>query len=322
MIYKTVGRTGVKVSALCFGTMSFGNYADASASKAMFKSCLDAGINFFDSANSYAGGRAESLLGEYVSEAGNRNELVLITKVCRPTNKGVNGQGLSRRHIMMEVENSLRRLCTDRIDFYFLHHYDPLTPVEESLRALDDLQRQGKILYPAVSNWSAWRIAKALGISGHQALARFELVQPMYNLAKRQAETELFSLAQAEQLGVIVYSPLASGLLTGLYGVGRKPQTGRLLEPRYSQRYGEISNYELADRFTNFAQAHGVSPSALAVSWAMSHPAVTAPIIGAETTEQLQGYLAALDIQMTDELRAQVSHLSPPPDDSIERTVD
>lgn len=322
MDYRTVGRTGIRVSQLCFGTMAFGRYADEAESRAMFARCREAGINFFDCANSYAGGRAESILGDCIAEAGCRDEIVLVTKVCRPMGPGPNDRGLSRHHIVREVERSLRRLRTDRIDFYFMHHYDPLTPVEESLRAFDDLQRQGKILYPAVSNWAAWRIARALGVSQRQALARFELVQPMYNLVKRQAEAELFPLAEAEELGVIVYSPLASGLLTGLYGVDRSPVQGRLNEARYRERYGERSHYEIADAFTAFCREHGFAPPALAVAWAMSHPAVTAPIVGAETVAQLDGYLAALEIAMAPALRARVGALAPVPDYGLERTVD
>ncbi|MDB5555025.1 MAG: aldo/keto reductase, partial [Rhizobium sp.] len=302
MQYVTIGKTGVRVSRLCFGTMSFSSYSNAETSKAMFQRARDEGINFFDAANSYAGGQAETILGECIAESKSRDEIVLISKVCRPMSADINGRGLSRKHIMQEVENSLRRLRTDRVDFYFVHHYDPLTPVEETLRALDDLQRQGKILYTAVSNWAAWRIAKALGVSARDSLARFELIQPMYNLVKRQPEVELFPLALSEELGVIVYSPLASGLLTGLYGVGKRPNRGRLLEARYSKRYADATNYEIADRFTDFAQARGFNPSSLAVAWAMSHPAVTAPIIGAETIEQLEGYFGALHINMTREL--------------------
>lgn len=322
MNHRTVGRTGLQVSQLCFGTMAFGQYADEAESRAMFARCREAGINFFDCANSYAGGRAESILGDCIADAGCRDEVVLVTKVCRPTGPGANDRGLSRQHIVREVERSLRRLRTDRIDFYFMHHYDPLTPVEESLRAFDDLQRQGKILYPAVSNWAAWRIARALGVSERQALARFELVQPMYNLVKRQAEAELFPLAEAEGLGVIVYSPLASGLLSGLYGVNRSPERGRLNEARYRQRYGERGHYEVADAFTAFCREHGYAPPALAVAWAMSHPAVTAPIVGAETVAQLDGYLASLDIPMDEALRARVGALAPAPEYGLERTVD
>jgi aryl-alcohol dehydrogenase-like predicted oxidoreductase len=322
MKYKTIGRTGVQVSSLCLGTMFFKSYSQDSTSRSIFSRSLDEGINFFDCANSYAGGKAEETLGQCMADHGCRNDVVLVSKVCRPMGEGVNARGLSRRHIMQQVENSLRRLQTDRIDFYFAHHYDPLTPLEETLRALDDLQTQGKILYPAVSNWSAWRIAKALGISEKESLARFELMQPMYNLVKRQAEHELFPLAEAEQLGVIVYSPLGSGLLTGLYGVNRSPENGRLLEPRYSKRYSDSANYEIADRFTELARAKGVAPAVLAVAWAMSHPAVTAPIIGPDNLEQLAAYVEAANMDMSPALRDEITALSLNYDYGVERTVD
>jgi aryl-alcohol dehydrogenase-like predicted oxidoreductase len=322
MQYKTIGRTGVRVSTLCLGTMSFGNWSDVANSKALFAHSREAGINFFDCANSYAGGQAESVLGQCIAEQKCRDDIVLISKVCRPMSPDVNARGLSRLHIMREVENSLRRLQTDHIDFYFAHHYDPFTPVEETLRAFDDLQRQGKIRYPGVSNWSAWRIAKALGISEKESMARFELVQPMYNLVKRQAELELFPLAEAEQLGVIVYSPLGSGLLTGLYGVNRSPAKGRLLEARYAERYSDAANFDIADRFTQFANEQKVAPSTLAVAWAMSHPAVTAPIIGPDNLAQLEAYLAAAAMAMDASLRQQITSLSMSYDYGIERTVD
>ena len=188
MEYRQLGKTGVKVSELCFGTMSFGGDADEATSKEMFHACLDAGINFFDCANVYAGGRSEEILGKLM--AGRRDDLVITSKVAMPTGDGVNDRGLSRRHIMLQVEGSLRRLNTDRIDLYFVHHFAS-TDMEETLRALDDLVRQGKVLYLGVSNWAAWPIAKALGISARTGLTRFECIQPMYNLAKRQAEVEI-----------------------------------------------------------------------------------------------------------------------------------
>ncbi len=228
MKYRTVGKTGIQVSSLCFGTMSFGGNADEEPSKAMFQRCREVGINFFDTANVYSQGRSEEILGECLADC--RDEMVITTKVFYPMGKDINARGLSRRHIMLEVENSLRRLKTDRIDFYFVHLFDQNTPMEETLRALDDLQAQGKILYPAVSNWAAWQIAKALGISAKEQLARFELIQPMYNLVKRQAEVEILPLAVSEQLGVISYSPLLGGLLTGKYGVNKRPEQGRLVE--------------------------------------------------------------------------------------------
>ncbi|MDE5413271.1 aldo/keto reductase [Alkalihalobacterium chitinilyticum] len=319
MEYRTVGKTGIKVSSLCFGTMSFGGNADRETSKKMFKRTREAGINFYDCANMYSNGVAEEILGECIEDC--RDEIVLASKVYFPTGNDVNARGLSRRHIMLEVENTLRRLKTDRLDFYFVHKFDEDTPMEETLRALDDLQAQGKILYPAVSNWAAWQIAKALGISAKEQLARFELIQPMYNLVKRQSEVEILPLAQSEQLGVITYSPLGGGLLTGKYGVNSKPQQGRLVEQEmYTKRYSEQMNFEVAERFTAHANEQGIHPATLAVSWVMAHPGVTAPIIGARNVEQLEYSLAALDVNMTKEWREEISSLSITPPPATDRT--
>jgi aryl-alcohol dehydrogenase-like predicted oxidoreductase len=314
MKYRVLGRTGVKVSQLCFGTMSFGSTADEETSAAMFHRCREAGINFFDCANVYSAGRAEEILGKLITDC--RDELVITTKVGSVMGNGPNESGLSRRHITMAIEDSLRRLGTDRVDVYFFHKFDADTPIEESLRALDDLVRQGKILYPAVSNWAAWQIAKALGVSAREGLARFECIQPMYNLAKRQAEVEILPLAQAEQMGVTPYSPLGGGLLTGKYGVGQRPESGRLVENEmYMKRYSLEQYYETAERFAAHAQERGLHPATLAVAWVMSHPGVTAPIIGARNVEQLEASLAAAEVKMTDEWRAEISALSvePPP---------
>ncbi len=318
MKYRTVGKTGVQISRLCFGTMSFGGNADEETSKAMFQRCREAGINFFDTANVYSQGRSEEILGECLADC--RDEMVLTTKVFYPMGKDMNARGLSRRHIMLEVENSLRRLKTDRIDFYFVHLFDENTPMEETLRALDDLQAQGKILYPAVSNWAAWQIAKALGIAAKEQLARFELLQPMYNLVKRQAEVELLPLAVSEQLGVISYSPLGGGLLTGKYGVNKRPEQGRLVEEqRYTARFADEMNFVVADRFTTYAAEHGMHPATLAVAWVMSNPAITAPIIGARNLEQLEPSLAALDVDMTPQWRNEISSLSVTPAPATDR---
>lgn len=237
-----------------------------------------------------------------------------------PTSGDINAQGLSRRHIMQAAEASLKRLGTDRIDFYFVHAFDDSTPIEQTLRALDDLQRQDKILYPALSNWAAWQIATALGLSARETLARFELIEPMYNLAKRQAEVEILPLAQAENMGVITYSPLGGGLLTGKYRGGQPPAAGRLVDnARYADRYGLESDRTTAERFTAFADDAGFSPVSLAVAWAMGHPGVTAPIVGARNPAQLEGSLAALEIDMTAELRAGISALSPTPAPATDR---
>ncbi len=309
MDYHTVGRTGVKVSSLCFGTMSFGDTADEAESARLFAAARDAGINFFDCANVYAGGRSEEILGGLIEGA--RDELVITSKVFGRAGDGINDRGLSRRHLTRAVEASLKRLGTDRLEFYFVHQFDPDTPIDETLRALDDLVTRGLILYPAVSNWAAWQIMKALGTSAHEQLARFELIQPMYNLTKRQAEVEILPLAQSETLGVIPYSPLGGGLLTGKY-VKERPRQGRLVDNKmYTARYGDPQHHETAARFVAYADAHGVHPATLAVAWVGSHPAVTAPIIGARSVAQLEPSLAAASFEMTPEMRAEITALSP-----------
>jgi aryl-alcohol dehydrogenase-like predicted oxidoreductase len=194
------------------------------------------------------------------------------------------------------------------------------TPIEQTLRALADLQQQSKILYPAVSNWAAWQIATALGISAREGLARFELIQPMYNLVRRQAEVEILPLAAAEKLGVITYSPLGGGLLTGKYGTSERPESGRLVDdPRYVNRYSLETDFATADRFTEFEKLD-VKPATLAVAWAMSHPDVTAAIIGARNLMQLEDSLATLDVEMTNDLRKEISALSPAPPPATDRT--
>ncbi len=221
MKYVNLGKTGVKVSQLCFGTMSFGAEVDEEMSGKMFHKCRDAGINFFDCADVYSDGTAEEILGKLMTDC--RNEIVLATKVCGPMGDDVNAKGLSRRHIFEAVEASLKRLKTDRIDIYFAHRFDPDTDLEQTLYAFDDLVRSGKILYTAVSNWAAYQIATALGISREEKIAEFVCIQPMYNLAKRQAEVELLPLAETENLAVVPFSPLGGGLLTGKYGIDKKP---------------------------------------------------------------------------------------------------
>jgi len=319
MEYKGLGRTGVKVSQLCFGTMSFGGDADEETSAAMFHRCREVGINLFDCANVYAGGRSEVILGKLI--AGCRDEIVLTSKVGVTTGGDVNAGGLSRRHIALAVEGSLKRLGTDRLDFYFVHLFDANTPIEETLRALDDLVHQGKILYLGVSNWAAWQIATALSVSAREGLARFECIQPMYNLVKRQAEVEILPMARAERVGVISYSPLGAGLLTGKFGAALRPEGGRLVESQvYVRRYGGPAYYEIAERFTAHARERGVHPASLAVAWVMSHPDVTAPIIGARNVGQLEPSLAALDMEMTPAWRAEISALSIEPPSATNRS--
>lgn len=319
MEYKNLGRTGVKVSALCFGTMSFGSIADEATSEKMYHRCREIGVNFFDCANVYANGTSETYLGKFIAHE--REKVVITSKVYFPTGEDVNARGANRRHIMLEIEKSLRRLSTDWIDIYFIHHFDEHTPLHETLRALDDLVKQGKILYPAVSNFAAWQIMKALGISAREHLARFEVIQPMYNLVKRQAEVEILPLALSEGLGVIPYSPLGGGLLTGKYGPDKMPEEGRLVKnDMYAKRYGNQWMFEAADEFSSLAEALGYAPAALAVSWVAHHPAVTAPIIGARNLEQLEESLDSLEIDMTEDLYEKISEISPAPPIATDRT--
>ncbi|MEA3309061.1 MAG: aldo/keto reductase [Chloroflexota bacterium] len=314
MKYKILGNTGVKVSELCLGTMSFGGDADRKTSAAMFHRCREVGINFFDCANVYQHGHAEEILGELIADC--RDEVVITSKAYFPMSAAPNARGATRYHLMHAVEASLRRLDTEVLDIYFIHRFDDLTPLEETLRALDDLVSQGKVLYPAASNFAAWQVSKALGISAREGWAKFAVIQPMYNLVKRQAEVELFPMAQAEGLGVLSYSPLGGGLLTGKYGPSYRPEIGRLVENKmYQIRYGDAGVYEVAAQFTDFARLRGYDPVSLAVAWVGSHPAVTAPIIGARNTIQLEGSLKSVEIEMTPELRAEIAALSlaPPP---------
>ncbi len=319
MNFTTLGSTGVQVSTLCFGTMSFGGDADEATSGVLFARCREAGINFFDCANVYNGGRAEEILGRLMR--GSRDELVITSKVYGAMSEDRNDRGLSRRNIIRAVEDSLQRLGTDRIDLYFAHQFDNDTPMEETLGAMDDLVRSGKIVYPAVSNWAAWQIMRALGKCALHRWNGFACIQPMYSLAKRQAEVEILPLAQAENLGVIPYSPLGGGLLTGKYGTAEKPASGRLVDnPLYARRYRSGTYYEVAGRFVQHARERGVHPASLAVAWVMSHPAVTAPIIGARNLEQLQPSLESVNVPMTAEWRAEISALSPAPPPATDRS--
>ncbi len=318
MNYVPLGRTGVRVSELCFGAMTFGGPADEETSQAMFNRCLDVGINFFDCANVYNRGVSEEILGRLIQ--GKRDDLVITSKVFGNMSGKLNGGGLSRRHMVRAVEESLRRLNTDRLDLYFVHQFDADTPIDETLRALDDLVSAGKILYPAVSNWASWQIMKALGIAQRELLARFECIQPMYNLVKRQAEVEILPLALSEQMGVIPYSPLGGGLLTGKYGRKDRPDVGRLMEnPMYARRYGMDWYYDTAEDFTTYARDKGYHPVSLAVAWALAHPAVTAPIIGARSLAQLEPSLDAITIPMTPDMRAEISAFSPTPPPATDR---
>ena len=307
-----LGNTGILVSELCFGTMTFGKEADEATSAKLYARCREAGVNFFDCANVYVGGVSEQILGRLVKAE--RDQIVLTSKVYYPMREGPLSRGYARAAIMYQVEQSLRRLDTDYLDLYFLHHFDDDTPIEDALRALDDLVRQGKIRYPAVSNFAAWQIAKALGVSAREGLAAFRCVQPMYNLLKRQAEVELLPMAEAEGVAVIPYSPLAGGILTGKYGSRDPKVEGRLnTSEMYAKRYSQPSDYEVAQSLADIAAEEGHHPASLAVAWTATHPAVTAPIIGARSLEQLEPSLASVSLDMTDDLYRRISALTPAP---------
>lgn len=325
MEYRFLGSTGIKVSQLCFGTMMFGGEADEETSAALFQRCREAGINFFDCADIYENGRSEEILGQLAE--GHRDELILTSKVYFQAGQDINAVGATRKHILRSVEGSLKRLRTNYIDVYFIHHFDETTPLEETLRALDDLVRQGKVLYTGASNFAAWQVMKGLGISARAGWAPFHVLEPMYSLVKRQAEVEILPMAESEKLGVIVYSPLGGGLLTGKYAKEQQPEQGRFLHSKaYQHRYAEDWMHQTAARFSQFAREHDYDPAGLAVAWAGSHPGVTAPIIGARNVKQLEGSLSAVDIPMTPELRAEISALSIEPplatDRSDERGAD
>lgn len=308
---KLLGRTGISVSELCFGTMSFGGDADEAASAAMYGAVRDAGVNFFDCANEYNKGKSEEILGRLAK--GHRDELVLTTKCFNPIGPDINARGANRRHVVQAVEASLRRLQTDRIDVLFLHRFDIATPIDEMMRGLEDLVRSGKVIYPAVSNWSAWQTQRAVDLQERHNWARLQVVQPMYNIVKRQAEVEILPMAQANGVGVIPYSPGAAGLLSGKY-LGQA--TGRLKTNKmYEARYSDAWMFEVAEQYVAFCKAKGLHPVSTAIAWVGAHPAVTAPIVGARNVDQLKDSLAAVTIDMTPELRAEIAQLSrtPPP---------
>ena len=272
----------------------------------------------------YNNGRAEEILGKLVQHE--RDQLVVTSKCYVPMGEDVNARGGNRRHIALAVEASLKRLCTDRLDVLFMHRWDPVTPLEETLRALEKLVSDGKVLYLGASNYSAWQVAKGLGIAAKNGWPRLDVIQPMYSLVKRQVEAEILPLAREENLGVITYSPVGGGLLSGKYGPDRRPDSGRLLEnPQYTSRYREDWVFETAAAMTERAAALGVHPVSLAVAWVAANPDVTCPIVGARSLEQLGPSLDSLQVEMTPALRAELSALSrtpPPATDRLEDQAD
>jgi aryl-alcohol dehydrogenase-like predicted oxidoreductase len=318
MEFKTLGLTGLQVSQLCFGTMSFGGDANEEQSGRMYKACLDAGINFFDCADAYSTGKAETILGKLMRTE--RDDLIITSKCFNPLRDDINARGGNRRHILSAVEASLQRLGTDRLDVMFMHRWDGVVPLEETLRALEQLVSDGKVLYLGASNWSAWQVAKSLGITQMRGWPRIDVIQPMYSLVKRQVESEIFPLAREEELGVIAYSPVGGGLLSGKYGTKTRPDMGRIMDKKeYTNRYGEEWVFQVAEDFTALAKKKGHHPVSLAVAWAAKHPELTCPIIGARSLEQLQPSLNSVEIDMTDELHGEIAALSRTPAAATDR---
>ncbi len=313
-----LGKTGIKVSRVALGAMAFGGDADEATAAAIYRAARDAGVNLIDTADVYNAGRSEEIVGRLV--ANERDSVVIASKAYFPTGAGPNDRGSSRFHLVRAVEASRRRLATDRLDRYYLHRFDDVTDLDQTLRALDDLVRAGKIVYPACSNFAAWQVAHALGRQALHGWAPLVAIQPMYNLVKRQVEVEILPMARSLGLGVIPYSPTGGGLLTGKYGVGKDPERGRLRDNQmYSVRYAEPRFREIAEQFTRLAGELGESPVTLAVAWAASHPAVTSVLVGGRSLEQVAPALAANHLLLDDATRAQISALSPEPPPATDR---
>jgi len=308
MQYRNLGRTGLKVSELCLGTMQWGWTADETASFAVMDAFVAAGGNFIDTADVYSrwaegnpGGVSEEIIGRWMKERGNRRQIVLATKVRGVMWDGPNGEGLSRGHIMTAVEDSLRRLQTDHIDLYQTHWFDAGTPIDETLRALDDLVRQGKVRYVGCSNYPAWRLAKALWTSDTLGLARYDSIQPHYNIAYRvEFERELLPLCQEEGIGVIPYSPLAGGFLTGKYRRD-EPVPDSARASGIQRRYLNDKGFTILEALEKLGQARGKSIAQMALAWQLSQPVITSPIIGANSVEQLENSLGAVGLRLSEE---------------------
>lgn len=308
MKYKLLGNTGLKVSELCLGTMTFGGSGRFAAVGTLnqenvdelLKTAVDAGVNFIDTANVYSFGQSEELTGQAIRNTGvSRDDLVIATKVFRKMGEGPNDEGLSRKHIFQQAEASLRRLKTDYIDLYQIHAFDPVTPLEETLDTLNDLVRSGKVRYIGASNLAAWQLMKALGHSKHHHLAGFVSLQGYYSLASRDMERELIPLLLDQKVGLMVWSPLAGGLLSGKYKRGETPAEGRLsgydILPVNKERA-----FDVLDVLHPMAEAKGVTVARLALAWLLHRPAVTSVIVGANKTTQLTDNLKAVDIHFTE----------------------
>src|SRR6201988_1683640 len=324
MEYATLGHTGLLVSRLCFGTMTFGDgrgmfkaigAVDQSGADELIKASIDGGINFFDTADVYTEGESEKILGQALKNLGiARKDVVIATKVYGRVGPGRNDIGASRGHIMDGVEASLRRLQTDHIDLYQIHGNDSVTPVEETLRALDTLVQQGKVPYIGCSNWQAWKIAKALGISEFKNLARFDTLQAYYSIAGRDLEREIVPLLESEKVGLLVWSPLAGGLLSGKFSRTNPKATDSRRTEYDFPIVDKERTWNILDVMAPIAKAPKCSPARVSLAWLLAKPVVTSVIIGAKRLDQLQDNLAAVALALTqDELRQldEVSALPP-----------
>ncbi|RZK23361.1 MAG: aldo/keto reductase [Hymenobacter sp.] len=319
MKYNLLGNTGLKVSELCLGTMTFGtaggrfaaiNGVDQAGADALTKRSLDAGINFIDTANVYSEGISEEMTGQAIRNLGvSRDDLVIATKVRGKMGDGPNQTGLTRKHIMAQAEASLKRLGTDYIDLYQIHSYDPLTPLDETLRALDDLVRSGKVRYLGASNVTAWQLMKALDISHYQHLERFVSLQAYYTVAGRDLEREIVPLLLDQKVGLMVWSPLAGGFLSGKYTREEEKGEGRRSTFDFPPVNKDLA-FNVLDKLQPLAEAKGHTVASLALAWLLHQPVVSSVIIGAKKMEQLDDNLKAVDVQFSPEELQQLEEVS------------
>ena len=316
MLFRSLGRTGVQVSVLALGTGSFGAMTSEDTARQIMQAALDAGINYFDTGNSYAAGESERTIGRFLTDSGQREQVFLATKVFYPVGDGLNDQGLSRYHIMRACEDSLRRLQTDHIDLYVTHRSaSSVIPVDETLGALTDLVRQGKVSYIGCSTHPAWHVMEALMVSGMKGYSRYIAESPPYNLLDRRIENELVSLCQKYGLAILPWSPLAMGMLTGRYPVdGSFPEGSRAAaDPQgiYAQRINR-KGLQVAARVPDIAAQYGLTPGQIALLWVKDQPGITAPLIGPRNVKQLSEMLAVVDMSADDDLRVAFDKLNPP----------
>jgi aryl-alcohol dehydrogenase-like predicted oxidoreductase len=314
-----LGRSGLKVSRICLGTMTYGDpnwrpwVLTEEAGRPFIKRALEHGINFFDTADMYSRGVCEEILGRAVRDFAKRDAVVIATKLFNPMSDDPNDRGLSRKHVMASIDNSLRRLGTDYVDLYQIHRWDDTTPIEETLRALHDVVRSGKARYIGASSSFSWQFAKALYLADLHGWTRFVSMQNHYNLVYREEEREMMPLCREEGIGVIPWSPLARGFLAGNRSATERDATSRAKTDTIAhQLYYAESDFRIVDRVVEVAGRRGVSPAQIALAWVLRQPGVTAPIVGASKMEQLEQAIAALDIALTDDECRQLEELYEP----------